>query len=62
MKVLGIIAEYNPFHNGHRYHLQESVRMVSPDYTVCVMSGNFTQRADRYHWLKFDKATIGKNR
>ena len=46
MKVLGIIAEYNPFHNGHRYHLQESVRMTEPDYTVCVMSGNFTQRGE----------------
>lgn len=46
MKVLGIIAEYNPFHNGHFYHLQESVRTASPDYTVCVMSGNFTQRGE----------------
>jgi len=46
MRVLGIIAEYNPFHNGHLYHLRESVRLVSPDYTVCVMSGNFTQRGE----------------
>lgn len=46
MKVLGIIAEYNPFHNGHLYHLQESIRTASPDYTVCVMSGNFTQRGE----------------
>ncbi|MDD3169377.1 MAG: nucleotidyltransferase [Eubacteriales bacterium] len=46
MKVLGIIAEYNPFHNGHRYHLQESIRLASPDCTVCVMSGNFTQRGE----------------
>lgn len=46
MKVLGIIAEYNPFHNGHRYHLQESIRVASPDYTICVMSGDFTQRGE----------------
>jgi predicted nucleotidyltransferase len=46
MKVLGIIAEYNPFHNGHLYHLQESKRMLNPDYTVCVMSGDFTQRGE----------------
>jgi predicted nucleotidyltransferase len=46
MKVLGIIAEYNPFHNGHLYHLRESIRIVEPDYTVCVMSGNFTQRGE----------------
>ncbi|HML38127.1 MAG TPA: nucleotidyltransferase family protein, partial [Bacillota bacterium] len=46
MKVLGIIAEYNPFHNGHRYHLEESVKLTSPDFTVCVMSGDFTQRGE----------------
>ncbi len=46
MNVLGIIAEYNPFHNGHRYHLQESIRIAAPDYTISVMSGNFTQRGE----------------
>jgi predicted nucleotidyltransferase len=46
MNVLGIIAEYNPFHNGHQYHLQESLRVVKPDYTVCIMSGSFTQRGE----------------
>lgn len=46
MKVLGIVAEYNPFHNGHLYHLNESKKQVSADYTICVMSGNFTQRGD----------------
>lgn len=43
-KILGIIAEYNPFHNGHLFHLEESKRIVDPDYTVCIMSGNFVQR------------------
>ena len=46
MNVLGIIAEYNPFHNGHLHHLQESVRLTEPDFTVCVMSGDFTQRGE----------------
>lgn len=46
MNVLGIIAEYNPFHNGHLYHLQESVRLTRPDVTVCVMSGDFMQRGE----------------
>jgi predicted nucleotidyltransferase len=46
MRVLGIIAEYNPFHNGHLFHLRESVRLALPDYTVCVMSGDFTQRGE----------------
>jgi len=61
MKVLGIIAEYNPFHNGHRYHLQESVRMVSPDYTVCVMSGNFTQRGEPAMADKWIRAAAAVN-
>lgn len=46
MKVLGIVAEYNPFHNGHLYHLQESKKLINADCSVCVMSGNFTQRGD----------------
>ncbi|MCI9143493.1 MAG: nucleotidyltransferase family protein, partial [Lachnospiraceae bacterium] len=44
MKVNGIIAEYNPFHNGHKYQLEESLRLTGADYTVVVMSGNFVQR------------------
>lgn len=43
-KILGIIAEYNPFHNGHLFHLEESKKIVDTDYTVCIMSGNFVQR------------------
>ena len=46
MKVLGIVAEYNPFHNGHSYHLQESLRQTQADYAVCVMSGHFLQRGE----------------
>lgn len=44
--VLGIIAEYNPFHNGHLYHLEQAKKMTNSDYTVCIMSGNFVQRGD----------------
>lgn len=44
MNVNGIIAEYNPFHNGHRYQLEESRRLTGADYTIVVMSGNFVQR------------------
>ncbi|HHV99894.1 MAG TPA: nucleotidyltransferase [Clostridiaceae bacterium] len=46
MRVLGIITEYNPFHNGHMYHLQQSKELCSADYTICVMSGNFIQRGE----------------
>lgn len=44
MKVNAVIAEYNPFHNGHKYHLDASARKTSADYTIIVMSGNFVQR------------------
>ncbi len=44
MKTVGIIAEYNPFHNGHKYHLDEVRRQTGADYLVVVMSGDFTQR------------------
>ena len=44
MKVNGIIAEYNPFHNGHKYQLTESLQRTNAQYTVIVMSGSFVQR------------------
>ena len=44
MKVVGIIAEYNPFHNGHLYHLQQAKALTGADYVVVVLSGDFTQR------------------
>ncbi len=44
MKVCGVIAEYNPFHNGHAYHIEESKKKTGADAVVCVMSGNFVQR------------------
>ena len=46
MNLLGIIAEYNPFHNGHKYHIEKSNEDLNPDATVVVMSGNFTQRGN----------------
>ena len=46
MKAIGIIAEYNPFHNGHLYHLNK-IKEMYPDYTiVLVMNGNFTERGE----------------
>lgn len=46
MKVLGIIAEYNPFHNGHLYQLEKSIDAIKPDFTIAIISGNFTQRGE----------------
>ncbi len=46
MTILGLIVEYNPFHNGHRYHLDEAIRLTRPDLIVAVMSGHFVQRGE----------------
>ena len=45
-KILAIICEYNPFHNGHLYQLTESINTVHPDFVVCIMSGNFVERGN----------------
>ena len=45
-RVLGIIADYNPFHNGHLYHLQKSIEETESDYVVAIISGNFVQRGN----------------
>lgn len=44
MKVTGLIAEYNPFHNGHLYHIQKSKEYTNADYLIVVMSGDYVQR------------------
>ena len=44
MKVVGIIAEYNPFHKGHEYHIQKAKELTGCDYCIVVMSGDYTQR------------------
>lgn len=44
--VLGIVSEYNPFHNGHIRHLEISKQLTNADFTIAVMSGNFVQRGD----------------
>ena len=44
MKTIGIIAEFNPFHNGHEYLIREAKRLTQANFVVVVMSGNFVQR------------------
>ncbi|NRD78765.1 nucleotidyltransferase [Bacillus sp. BRMEA1] len=46
MRAVGVIVEYNPFHNGHYYHLQEAKRTAKSDIAIAVMSGNFLQRGE----------------
>ncbi len=61
MKSVGIICEYNPFHNGHIYHIKK-VKELYPDYTIIlVMSGNFTQRGEVSLIDKWQKTKIALN-
>ena len=46
MKILGIIVEYNPFHNGHLYHISKAKEITKADYIIAVMSGHFLQRGE----------------
>lgn len=58
IRTLGIIAEYNPFHNGHMYHLQKAKEESGAQYTICVMSGNFVQRGTTSIINKWKKAEL----
>ncbi len=57
MFVAGIVAEYNPFHNGHKYHLEQT-RKLGADHIVVVMSGDAVQRGDVAVYSKYDRAQI----
>lgn len=61
MKILGIIAEYNPFHYGHKYHLEKSIRKTDADYSIAVISGSFLQRGEPSFIDKWTKAKMAIN-
>ena len=46
MKVTAIVAEYNPFHNGHKYHIEETRKKTDDSFIMAIMSGNFVQRGE----------------
>ena len=57
MSVIGVVCEYNPFHNGHAMHLDMSRLAVEPDAPViCVMSGDFVQRGEAAVYSKYARA------
>ena len=56
MKVTGIIAEYNPFHNGHKYHLEQARIMTDCEYVIVIMSGDYTQRGTPAIYSKYMRA------
>ncbi len=57
MSVIGIVAEYNPFHYGHLHHIAETKKLMGEDCpVVCVMSGDFIQRGEPAMYSKFARA------
>lgn len=58
MKVVGIIAEYNPFHNGHQYQIEELKKQTKADYCIIAMSGNFLQRGVPALCSKFERTRM----
>lgn len=58
MQAVGIIAEYNPFHNGHKWHLEEAKRHSGQNFSIAVMSGNFVQRGETAIFDKWQRASL----
>ncbi|MGL4344506.1 MAG: nucleotidyltransferase family protein, partial [Cellulosilyticaceae bacterium] len=58
MHITGIVAEYNPFHNGHLYQLIETKKLTGCDKIVAVMSGNFAQRGNPCIVDKYTRAQM----
>ena len=55
---LCIISEYNPFHFGHSYHLEQSIKKTTPDFKIAIISGNFVQRGEPSIINKWEKAKV----
>ena len=52
-KVIGIIAEYNPFHGGHKFQIEEAKKRTGADWCVAAMSGDFVQRGEPAVYSKY---------
>ncbi len=57
MKTVGIICEYNPFHNGHKFHIEKAKEITGADRVVCVMSGSVSQRGEVCIFDKWKRAS-----
>ena len=58
MKSVGLITEYNPFHNGHLYHARQSKKLSNADVTIALMSGQFVMRGEPAIFNKFIRAEM----
>ena len=61
MKIVGLIAEYNPFHNGHEYHIQQSLKETGADAAIIIMSGDYVQRGSPAIMPKYLRAEMALN-
>lgn len=59
MQAVGVIVEYNPFHNGHQWHIAEAKKLSGCPFVVGVMSGNFVQRGEPAIFDKWKRAEMG---
>lgn len=58
MKIVGIVAEYNPFHNGHLYHLNKAKELSEAEHSVAIISSNFVQRGEPSIFSKWQRAEM----
>ena len=58
MKICAIICEYNPLHYGHLYHIQKAKELSGADGVMCILAGNFTQRAEPAVVNKYIRASM----
>ena len=58
MKAVGLVAEYNPFHEGHMYHIEQAKNITGSDVAVVVMSGDFVQRGEPAIADKYTRAAM----
>ena len=61
MKAVGLVTEYNPFHNGHLYHLNKAMQLTGADISVAVMSGDFVQRGEPAVLDKYTRTSMALN-
>ena len=58
MKNIGIVAEYNPFHNGHAYHIEQARKIAGGGSVIAVMSASFVQRGEPAAFDKFTRTAM----
>lgn len=61
MNICAVIVEYNPFHNGHFYHIQQAKKLTNADFVVAIMSGNYMQRGTPSILCKYERARMALN-